>query len=297
MSVIKSNLVLLLVAAIWGLGFVAQKAGMDYVGPFTYNGVRFILAVVSLLPLLFIFRDNDQTLLTGLKKTAWPGLLVGTVLFIATSFQQVGLVTTTAGKAAFITGLYLVLVPILGILLRHKVPWATWLGCLLAVAGLYFLCIRESMSIQYGDALELASAFFWACHILVIAHFSRKVNVVQLSWLQILTCAILSLITAVATEEIVVASLVAATVPIVYGGVFSVGIAYTLQILGQKHAPPAHAAIILSMETVFAAIGGFLLIQERMGGQEILGCALMLSGMLVSQLFSLRAAKGAVSIP
>lgn len=294
MSVIKSNLLLLLVAAIWGLAFVAQKVGMDYVGPFTYNGVRFLLANLSLLPLLVIFRDKDQPLSKGLKNTALPGLIAGTVLFIATSFQQVGLVTTTAGKAAFITGLYLVLVPVLGIFLRHKVAGATWMGCILAVTGLYFLCIKESMSIQYGDMLELISAFFWAFHILVIGHFSRRVNVVQLSWLQILTCSILSLVTAVFTETIVISSLVAAAVPIVYGGVCSVGIAYTLQILGQKHAPPAHAAIILSMETVFAAIGGFVLIGEKMGGQEIFGCALMLSGMLVSQLFSLRVGKDAM---
>lgn len=291
MNVIKSNLLLLLVAAIWGLAFVAQKVGMDYVGPFTFNGVRFLLANLTLLPLLFFFRDDNQSLLTGLKNTALPGLIAGTVLFIATSFQQVGLVTTTAGKAAFITGLYLVLVPVLGIFLQHKVAGATWLGCILAVAGLYFLCIKESMSIQSGDMLELISALFWAFHILVIGHFSRRVNVVQLSWLQILTCSILSLVTAAFTETIVISSLAAAAIPIVYGGVCSVGIAYTLQIVGQKHAPPAHAAIILSMETVFAAIGGFVLIGEKMGGQEILGCALMLSGMLVSQLYSLRAGK------
>ncbi len=291
MNVIKSNLLLLLVAAIWGLGFVAQKAGMDYVGPFTYNGVRFILANLTLLPLLFIFRGNGPPLLKSLQNTLGAGLIAGTVLFIATSFQQVGLVTTTAGKAAFITGLYLVLVPVLGMFLRHRVPLATWLGCLLAISGLYFLCIKESMSIQYGDFLELVSAFFWAVHILLIAHFSRLVNVVQLSWLQIFVCALLSLLVAVFTETIEISSLLAGTIPIVYGGVFSVGIAYTLQILGQKKAPPAHAAIILSMETVFAAVGGFLLIQERMGGQEILGCALMLSGMLLSQIFSLRAYK------
>ncbi len=288
MNAVKSSLLLLLVAAIWGLGFVAQKVGMDHVGPFTYNGVRFLLANLTLLPLLFIFRDSGQSVLKGLKKTALPGIIVGTVLFIASSFQQVGLLSTTAGKAAFITGLYLVLVPILGIFLRHKIAAATWLGCILAATGLYFLCVKESMSIRHGDMLELISALFWALHILLIGHFSRRVNAVQLSWLQILICSILSLATAALTESILISSLIAAALPIVYGGVCSVGIAYTLQILGQKHAPPAHAAIILSMETVFAAVGGFLIIGEKMGGHEILGCGLMLSGMLLSQLFNLR---------
>ncbi|HWP98235.1 MAG TPA: DMT family transporter [Syntrophomonadaceae bacterium] len=291
MSVIKSNLLLLLAAAIWGFAFVAQRVGMEHVGPFTFNGVRFLLGSLSLIPLIFYFRDETQSPRMGVKNAALPGLLAGTVLFIGASLQQIGLVYTTAGKAAFVTCLYIVLVPVIGIFLRQSVDRGTWLGCMLAVVGLYFLCIKESSAIQFGDMLELIGALFWSFHILIIGHFSRKVDVLKLSCFQFLTCSILSLIVATITETIVINNLLAAAVPILYGGFCSVGIAYTLQVVGQKHAPPAHAAIILSMETVFAVIGGFLLLGEKLVGQEIIGCALMLSGMLVSQLHNLRASK------
>lgn len=284
MSVVKSNLILLLVAAIWGLAFVAQRVGMEYVGPFTFNGVRFLLGGLSLLPLLFICRDKSQPLTKGFKEALLPGILAGTVLFIAASLQQIGLISTTAGKAAFVTSLYLVLVPIVGIFISQKTSTSTWLGCILAVVGLYFLCVKETSTIQSGDLWELLGALFWAFHILIIGHFSRRIDALQLSWLQTITCSCLSLITAVMTENIAIEPLLAAALPIVYGGVCSVGIAYTLQIVGQKNAPPAAAAIILSMETVFAVIGGFLLIGETMDLLEIVGCSLMLSGMLIAQL-------------
>jgi len=288
-SIVKSNLLLLLAAAIWGFAFVAQRVGMEHVGPFTFNGVRFLLGSLSLIPLILFFRIDSQTSRMGFKSEVLSGLLAGTVLFIAASLQQIGLIYTTAGKAAFVTCLYIVLVPVMGIFLRQSVGRWTWLGCILAVVGLYFLCIKESASIQIGDLLELIGAFFWSFHILIIGHFSRRVNILKLSFFQCLTCSVLSLVTAAITETMIISSILAVAVPILYGGICSVGIAYTLQVVGQKHAPPAHAAIILSMETVFAVIGGFLLLGERIGGQEIVGCALMLTGMLVSQLQSLRA--------
>lgn len=295
MSVIKSNLLLLLAAAIWGFAFVAQRVGMEHVGPFTFNGVRFMLGSLSLIPLMFYFPGDKQSLRMGLKSAALPGFMAGTVLFIAASLQQVGIIYTTAGKAAFVTCLYIVLVPVIGIFLRQSVGKGTWLGCILAVVGLYFLSIKGTVSIQLGDLLELIGALFWAFHILIIGHFSRRVDVLKLSCFQFLTCSILSLMTAAITETMIISSLLAAAVPILYGGFCSVGIAYTLQVVGQKHAPAAHAAIILSMETVFAVIGGFLLLGERMGGQEIIGCTLMLSGMLASQLLSLRADKNEIA--
>lgn len=291
MSVFKSNLLLLLAAAIWGVAFVAQRVGMEYVGPFTFNGVRFLLGSLSLIPLLFYFRADSQTAQTGFKSVALPGLLAGMVLFAGASLQQIGLIYTTAGKAAFVTGLYVVLVPVLGIFLGQVVGRGTWLGCILAATGLYFLCIKESTSINFGDLLVLIGAFFWTLHILLIGHFSRRVEVLKLCFMQFLTCSALSLVIAVITETIAIESLVVCAVPILYGGICSVGIAYTLQVVGQKYAPPAHAAIILSMETVFAAVGGFFLIGETMGGLELIGCALMLSGMLVAQLQSLRTSK------
>lgn len=288
MNVVKSNLLLLLAAAIWGFAFVAQRVGMEHVGPFTFNGVRFLLGSLSLIPLIFYSQVDFQSTRTKLKSAVPYGLLAGAVLFMGASLQQIGLMYTTAGKAAFITCLYIVLVPIIGIFLRQSAGMGTWLGCILAILGLYFLCIKESASIQMGDLLELAGAFFWSFHILIIGYCSRKVDPLILSSYQFLTCGTLSLITALITETIVLHHMLAAAIPILYGGICSVGIAYTLQVVGQRHAPPAHAAIILSMETVFAVIGGFLLLGERIQGQELIGCALMLTGMLVSQLHSLR---------
>lgn len=275
---------MLLAAAIWGFAFVAQRVGMDYVGPFTYTGVRFLLGGLSLLPLIYYFsRTGGYDRPSSWKETMLPGLLAGTVLFTAVSLQQVGMLYTSAGKAAFITGLYLVLVPILGIFLKQRTNLSTWLGCVLGLIGLYFLCIRESSTIQFGDLLVLIGAFFWAVHIHVIGRFNW-LSAVRLSCIQFLTCSLLGLSTAVIFESITINSLSQAALPILYGGLCSVGIAYTLQVVGQKFASPAHAAIILSMEAVFGVLGGYLLLQERMGLQEMTGCFLMLSGMLVSQL-------------
>ena len=288
MSVLKSNLLLLLAAAIWGFAFVAQRVGMEHVGPFTFNGLRFMLGSLSLIPLILYYRVDSRPMRREWKNSVPAGLLAGTVLFIGASLQQIGLIYTTAGKAAFVTCLYIVLVPLLGIFLRQSVGKGTWLGCILAIAGLYFLCIKESASIQTGDLLELIGALFWSFHILIIGYFSRRVDILKLSIMQFVTCSVLSLITAVITETIIIADIINAAVPILYGGICSVGIAFTLQAAGQKHAPPAHAAIILSMETVFAVIGGFLILGEQIEGQEMIGCALMLAGMLISQLQSLR---------
>lgn len=290
MNIIRANLLLLLTAAIWGFAFVAQRAGMEYVGPFTFNGVRFLLGGLSLLPLLFFFSRNEPS---PVKKSGvlFPGVLAGIVLFTAASLQQIGIVTTTAGKAAFITSLYIVLVPIISLFMGQTTSKGTWLGCVLSVVGLYFLCIKESSAIQFGDLLVLIGAFLWAVHILVIGYFSPRVDVLKLSFVQFMTCSALSLILAFITEEFVLSNLLAAAVPILYGGIGSVGIAYTLQAVGQKYARPAHAAIILSMEAVFAAIGGFLLLGEYLEIQEILGCFLMLSGMLVSQTQGMRTGK------
>lgn len=287
MNIIKANLLLLLTAAIWGVAFTAQRAGMEFVGPFTFNGVRFLLGSLSLLPLL-VFFGRDKQLTANRSNALITGVLAGTVLFAAASLQQIGMITTTAGKAAFITSLYIVLVPIIGKFLGQTTGKGTWMGCIIAAAGLYFLCIKEAASIQLGDLLVLIGAFLWAIHILVIGYFSPRVDVLKLSFVQFMTCSVLSLVIAAITEEVFLSSLVKAAVPILYGGICSVGIAYTLQAVGQKHAQPAHAAIILSMEAVFAAIGGFLLLGEKLGTREMLGCLLMLSGMLISQLYGLR---------
>jgi drug/metabolite transporter (DMT)-like permease len=259
---------------------------MDHLGAFTYNGIRFILGALSLLPLLFfsLYKKEVPTEKIFSKKVLLSGFIVGSCLFIAASLQQVGLITTTAGKAAFITGLYIVFVPFLGIFIKQKVHTHTWVGTFFAVLGLYALCISEDFSIATGDLLELGSAFFFAIHILLIDHFSTKVHTLVLAFLQFLFCGLFSLIVGLTFEPFVWSRIIGAFIPIVYGGICSVGIAYTLQIVAQKKVKPSHAAMIMSMEAVFATIGGVLFLQERLGVKELIGCLLMLSGMILCQI-------------
>ncbi len=285
---VKAVLILLLTAAIWGFAFVAQRVGMQHVGAFTFNGVRFALGSVSLLPVIYFFgrkttENTEQFEEATLKVTVKSGVMAGSVLFIAASLQQVGLIYTTAGKAGFITSLYIVLVPILGIFLKQKTHATTWLGALTAVIGLYFLSINESFTIEFGDLLEIIGAFFWAGHIQLIDRFVKNVDAIKLSSIQFATCSILSMIVAFIFEDVNFVGLSNAIVPILYGGIMSAGVAYTLQAVGQKHAKPSHAAIALSMESVFAAIGGLLLLNEILPARGYLGCALMLVGMLIAQ--------------
>ncbi|MDD3705342.1 MAG: DMT family transporter [Clostridiaceae bacterium] len=282
----KSNMLLILTAAIWGFAFVAQRVGMQYVGAFTFNGVRFALGSISLIPLIIYFKNKktaEQTEETGNASALVPGIIAGSVLFLGASLQQAGLAYTTAGKAAFITGLYIVLVPLLGVFLKQRIGLNTWMGVVLAASGLYFLSVNEGFTIAFGDLLEIIGAFFWAVHILVIDHFTKKVDALKLSFVQFVMCSVLSIITAFIFEDISMSGIGEAAIPILYGGLLSVGVAYTLQVVAQKHAKPSHAAIILSMETVFAAIGGALLLKENLGARGYFGCALMLAGMLLTQ--------------
>lgn len=291
-STIKADILLLTAAIIWGTAFVAQRIGMDYVGPFTYNGIRFALGGLSLLPLLMFTRrkpingDRDHPP-AGPKLMLFGSLLSGLALFAGASLQQVGLVYTTAGKAGFITGLYVVIVPIMGLIWRHKPSVGTWLGAVLAAVGLYFLSVTEQFTIEFGDLLNLIGAFFWAGHVLIIAWLSPRIRPIRLAYWQFLACALLSMLTAVIFEEISWSGIQGAAIPILYGGLVSVGVAYTLQVVAQRDAHPAHAAILLSMESPFAALGGWLILSEILGMRGLLGCGLMLAGMLVSQLWGL----------
>lgn len=289
MGALQSNLLLLLAAAIWGLAFVAQRVGMEHVGPFTFNGIRFLLGSISLIPMLFYYRNKtQQTTAANSRDEVLAGIFAGIILFTAASLQQIGLIYTTAGKAAFITCLYIVLVPILGLFLKQYVSLTTWISAMLAIIGLYLLCVKESFFIAYGDLLQLVGSLFWAVHILLIGYYAKRIDVLKLSFFQFITCGVLSLGTALWFETIAIEGLTRALIPILYGGFISVGIAYTLQAVGQKYSQPSHAAIILSMETVFAVIGGFFLLGERLGFQEMLGCGLMLTGMLLTQLQSIQ---------
>ncbi|MCG8334366.1 MAG: DMT family transporter [Proteobacteria bacterium] len=288
-KLIGSDILLLITALIWGFAFVAQRAGMEYVGPFTFNAVRFALGSCSLIPLVLYFSNrieepsHSETILSffGL---IWRGGLTGVVLYAAASLQQVGLVYTTAGKAGFITGLYVVIVPIIWMVFGQKSGINTWMGAILAAIGLYFLSVTESFTIQFGDLLEIIGAFFWAIHVILVGYFSRRINPVHLSLVQFTFCSLLSFITALALETIEISALSDALIPILYGGLCSVGIAYTLQVVAQRNAHPAHAAILLSLESVFAAVGGWLLLNEVLPFRSKAGCALMFAGMLVSQL-------------
>ena len=267
MSTAKTNLLLVLTAAIWGFAFAAQREGAQYVGAFSFNAARFALGGLSLLPVIAILRARTTTPFRARHPwwvtPAWGGA-AGLVLFTASTLQQFGIETTTAGKASFITGLYIVLVPILGIVLGHRTDARTWAGVVLAVAGLWLLSFVPGFSLVAGDGLVLIGAFFWAIHILVIDRANLDVDSLHLAAIQFGTCAGLSAIAAAATETAPFAGLGDAVVPVLYAGLLSVGVAYTLQVVAQQWAKPAHAALILSLETVFGAVGGALVLGETM---------------------------------
>jgi len=279
-----ANLLLLLTSAIWGFGFVAQRVGAQYIGAFTFNGIRFALGALSLVPLIIYFNKNKKGEKMAFAKMAIPGIIIGTVLFIASTLQQIGLGYTTAGKAGFITGLYMVIVPLFGLFLKHKIGKNAWLGVFAAVIGLYLLSVNEDFSIAFGDLLVLIGAIFWALHILTIDKFAKEIDPLILSALQFATCSILSLGSAFMFETVTAPAIVSSMIPLLYGGLLSVGIAYTLQVVAQKDAKPSHAAIILSMESVFGAVGGALLLSESMNMRSLIGCALILTGILISQI-------------
>ncbi|QTA80468.1 EamA domain-containing protein [Desulfonema limicola] len=289
-SILKSNLLLLLTATIWGFAFVAQRVGMDFIGPFAYNGIRFALGSLSLIPLILITKNKTPDLPIKFKALSSKMLLLsssvlGIILFMGASLQQVGLKYTTAGKAGFITGLYVVIVPVAGIFWKQKSDLGTWTGAFLAAVGLYFLSVTEEFTVSFGDFLEIIGAFFWAAHVLIIGWLSPRTNALKLASFQFAVCSVLSLATAFIIETVTIKGIIQAAIPILYGGLCSVGIAYTLQIVAQKDAKPSHAAIILCMESPFAALGGWMILGETMTYRGFLGCGLMLSGMILSQLY------------
>jgi len=277
---------LLLAAAIWGFAFVAQRAGMEHIGPFTFNSIRFIVGGLALTPFLRFAslakgRSNVPESNAGAIRA---GLLAGVVLFAGASLQQAGIVHTTAGKAGFVTGLYVIFVPILGLLWRQRPGAIPWLGAGVAVVGLYLLCVTQTLALGHGDTLVLLGAICWAVHVLVVGHYSPRVGPLRLAIVQFLVCGCLSLVSATIWETVTWAGLRGAALPLLYGAFFSVGIAFTLQVIAQEDVPPTHTAIILSLETAFAALGGWLLLGEVLSARAILGCLLMFIGIIVSQL-------------
>jgi len=282
--ILRANLLLLLTALIWGFGFIAQRVGMDHMGPYFFNALRFFLGAVSLLPVCWLLR-NKKAKAGPSRKTFWIfGGVAGFALFCGAALQQVGLQYTTAGKAGFITGLYLVIVPIIGFCLRQRIGWFTVLGALLATVGLYFLSVTEGFVIGHGDSLVLIGALFWAIHVQIVGYASKKTDPLQLAVAQYAICACLNFVLALLLEDVGIAPMVAAFGPILYAGLVSVGIAYTLQIVAQQHVDPSRAAILLSLEAVFAVFAGWLMLDETLSTRETYGCILMFAGMLLSQL-------------
>ena len=281
---IRANALLVLTAAIWGFAFVAQRVGSGYVGAFTYNGVRFILGAVSLLPLIYIISSKNNRNGQASGFPLLPGIACGMVLFIASTLQQIGVSETTAGKAGFITGFYIVLVPLFGIFMRQKIGRNIWIGVVFALSGLYVLSVSESLSISRGDLLVLIGAVFFAVHILIIDRFAGGTDSLKLSFIQFLTCGVLSCILALIFEDAPFSGVVQAAAPILYGGIGSVGVAYTLQVVAQKDARPSHAAIIMSLESAFSSLGGLIILHEDLGPRGYAGCLLMLAGMIISQI-------------
>lgn len=310
-----NNIFLALTALIWGSAFVAQSVGMDYLGPFTFNSIRSAMGGLVLLPVLFILKGRGRksrqlesaagepsadvssmggpsagdssmgessvgdrkTLVTG-------GILCGIALAVASSLQQIGIVYTSAGKAGFITALYILIVPIIRLFLGRRAGRKVWIGVALAMAGMYFLCITDGFSISKGDFLVFLCAVIFSVHILVIDHFAPKVDGVALSCIQFLVCGILCAVPMLALERPQVDEILAAWMPLAYAGVLSCGVAYTLQVIAQKNTDPTVASLLLSLESVFSVLTGWVILGERLSGRELFGCALVFAAVLLAQL-------------
>ena len=300
----KNTAMLFLAAIIWGFAFAAQSAGMDYVGPFTFNAVRCFIGALVLVPVALLWKperekltenNQDSTIVeTDKQRVSWfernktllaGGISCGVFLGVATNLQQVGILSTSVGKAGFLTALYIVLVPIAGLFFKKKCPFTVWIGVICSFAGLYLLCMKgDGFSLSAGDLLLIGCAVVFTGHIMVIDYFSPKVNGVWMSCIQFFVAGIISSILMVFTETPTWESIFAAKLPILYAGVMSCGVAYTLQILGQKNYNPTIAVLILSLESCFSVLGGFLFLQETLSARELLGCALMFAAIILAQL-------------
>ena len=283
---IKGNLLLLTAAFIWGVTFVTQMMGMDELGPFTYAMSRYFLAVLFMAGLyLATNASRNRQKDNGSYDAGWKaGLIAGSFMLVATSMQQIAMVYTTAGKTAFITALYIIIVPLGAMLLGKKIHGENWLGALLALLGLYLLSIQGEVSLNFGDVIVIVSSFFWAGQILYIDRKAALVDVIELSTAQMFMCFAGSTLGTILFEDINFAPIVRAWFPIFFGGVMSGGIAFTLQIVGQRYAEPGQAAIIMSFEAVFGALASFIVLGEVMTSAQIFGCVLMFAGVIVTQL-------------
>ena len=276
---------LLSASLIWGVAFVAQSAGMQYVGPYTFTAVRSVLAAIGLGILIFVLDRTNMKSKNNDKKVLWrAGIILGVVMTIASNLQQIGLVTTSAGKAGFITSLYIVLVPVFGLFLKRHPHPMLWVSVLIALVGLYFLSIRGDFSMSQGDLLVLASAVAFTFQILLVDHYSPKVDIIRLNCIQFSVIAILSFVPMMVLEQPKIGAISDAWLPIVYAGLFSGCGAYTLQMLGQRRVEPTTASLLLSPENVFSALAGWVILGQKLTARELLGCALVFIAIISSQL-------------
>ncbi len=289
----RNSLLLFLTATIWGLAFVAQSVGGRQTGPFTFNGIRTILGGIVLIPYI-MFNDrkyknngnNEDKDKASLKTLITGGILCGIILCIAGNFQQMGLIYTSVGKSGFLTSLYILIVPVIGIFLKKKCPAKIWICILVAIAGLYELCLAGSSSFSFnkGDLMVMVAAIFFSFHILVIDYFTPKVDGVKMSCIQFFVCGIITVILMFVFEKPDPAALATVIVPLLYAGVLSCGVAYTLQIIGQREVEPTVACLIMSLESVISAIGGFLILGQKMTVNETFGCMLIFGAVVAAQI-------------
>ena len=291
-STFQSSLMLFLAAFIWGTAFVAQSVGMDYLGPLSFNGTRFLMGSLVLAPVICFNRrsaakkhkENEGKRPGSLKTTIIGGVCCGLALCAAALLQQIGMLYTTVGKAGFITTLYIILVPVFGIFLKKRIPGKVWGGAAIAAFGMYLLCMSESLSLGRGDALVFLCAILFSVHILVIDHFSPRVDGVELSCIQFLTAGIIGSILAFLFEKPEIGDFVNGIVPLAYAGILSSGVAYTLQVVGQRDTDPTVASLILSLESVVSVLAGWVVLRQALTGRELAGCGLVFCAVILVQL-------------
>lgn len=287
---IKSSLILLLTATIWGVAFVAQSVGMEYIGPFTFNAIRCVLGGMVLIPVILVLKKKKETGAENQekedKKTLWMGgIACGVILCIASNLQQFGIMEASVGKSGFFTALYIVMIPVIGIFIGKRPGIKLWFCVVLAVVGMYLLCMKDgSFTIERADIMLLLCALAFSFHILVVDYFSPKVDGVKMSCIQFFVCGVLSAVGMLFTETPDISNIQAAWLPLLYAGLLSCGVGYTLQIVGQKGINPVIASLIMSLESVISALAGWVILGQVLSPKEILGCILMLVAIIITQI-------------
>lgn len=287
---IKSSLILLLTATIWGVAFVAQSVGMEYIGPFTFNAIRCVLGGLVLIPVILVLKKKKETGAENQekedKKTLWMGgIACGVILCIASNLQQFGIMEASVGKSGFFTALYIVMIPVIGIFIGKRPGIKLWFCVALAVVGMYLLCMKDgSFTIERADIMLLLCALAFSFHILVVDYFSPKVDGVKMSCIQFFVCGVLSAVGMLFTETPDISNIQTAWLPLLYAGLLSCGVGYTLQIVGQKGINPVIASLIMSLESVISALAGWVILGQVLSPKEILGCVLMFVAIIITQI-------------